>query len=61
MKVRAPTAQHNANTNGVLAWHFSILIDPAVKQMYIAADIPPAIVLKRTLLQRKRETRTVEY
>lgn len=60
MEVQAPTTQHNANTNRGLAWHVSILIDPAVKQRYIDADIPSAIVLKRTLLQRKREARSVE-
>jgi hypothetical protein len=62
MGAQAPTAQHDATTNRALELHVSTLIDPAVVQWYISPHIPSAIVLKRTLLQRKRNiSDIVEY
>jgi hypothetical protein len=61
MEAQAPTLQHIANTNGAMECRVATLIDPAVDQWYISPDIPPAIVLKRTSLQRKRDISFVEH
>jgi hypothetical protein len=59
----ADSTEYNTSQTPIVPWNAMLRLsfDPDVGQWYISFDVPSAIVLKRTCLQRKRDMGFVEY